>query len=496
MRGLSFYIRKLATGSLAMSLEKATQNMVGLVLLPIFAIFLSPEDFGTLSMLTLVVTALGLIYNPGTLSAAGRLYFDTTDENQRREIFISTHTFFLLLPIPFTIIIWIFGNQIFSRIFTEFEFMPYGFLGVILAFFSQPKRIWAEYMIVKYKVVSMAISTFVAFIAGSAISIVCIVWLDMGVMGRVIGMYVAPVFLFVISVITMRRYAGGMTNFSTMFRVVKFGLPLIGAIWAYSILQYTGSYLLERYMSLTEVGIYNIAYRLAGIPMFITLGFRQMWNPVFYENMLSANYRVITRLMSIFILMMTLLCGVTILFAKEVIILLFDERYTPAIPVISWIVLGVFLLGLLPLSNAFLGFAKKFGLTSWIAIASGGVNVILNILLIPPYGVRGAAFALIASYAVYFGGGILFCYRDFTKVANFRALIMTILFFVPAMVFSEFTLNPEFNITELIVKVFFIAFWIVAVFKFGFVSLDEVKAMINNITQRLKNRKTVENEDE
>lgn len=490
MKGLSFYLRKLAAGSLAMSLEKASQNMVGLILLPIFAIFLSPEDFGILSMFSLVVTALGLVYNPGTVSAAVRLYFDTQDDLKQREIFASTHLFFLLLPIPFTLALWFLGDRLFGLVFTEFKFWPYGFLGVLLAFFSQPKRIWAEYMIVKYKVVSMAISTFIAFIAGSAISIVCIVWLDMGVMGRVIGMYVAPVILFVISMVTLRKYSGGSASFRTMIGVVKFGLPLTGAIWAYSILQYTGSYLLERYMSLSDVGIYNIAYRLAGIPMFITLGFRQMWNPVFYENMQSGNYPVIRRLMSVFILMFSFLCGITMLFAKEAIILLFDERYMPAISVINWIVLGVFLLGLLPLSNAFLGYAKRFWLTSWIAIASGLVNIGLNILWIPPYGVKGAAFSLIAAYAVYFGGGILFSYRSFARVAHFRALFMTLILFVPAIILTELTADTGFRWIELLVKTGFLSVWLVILFRSGFVSLTEVKQLKQSLTDRLKQRKT------
>jgi len=490
MKGLPFYIRKLAAGSLAMSLEKASQNMVGLILLPIFAIFLSPEDFGILSMFSLVVTALGLLYNPGTVSSAVRLYFDTNDPQRQREIFASTHLFFLLLPIPFTLALWFFGDRLFGLVFTEFKFWPFGFLGVILAFFSQPKRIWAEYMIVKYKVVSMAISTFIAFISGSAVSIACIVWLDMGVMGRVIGMYVAPVILFGIAMVTLRKYAGGTARANTMIEVVKFGLPLTGAIWAYSILQYTGSYLLERYMSLTDVGIYNIAYRLAGIPMFITLGFRQMWNPVFYENMQSENYPVIRRLMSLFILVFSLLCGITMLFAKEVVLLLFDERYLPAIPVINWIVLGVFLLGLLPLSNAFLGYAKRFGLTSWIAMASGLVNVALNILLIPPYGVKGAAFSLIAAYAVYFGAGILFSYRTFARVAHFKALFMTVLFFVPAILFTELTAASGFRWIELLIKTLFVTGWIIVLFRTGFVSLTEVKQLVHSFTERLKQRKS------
>ncbi len=489
MKNLSFYIKKLAAGSLAMSIEKATQNMVGLVLLPIFAIFLSPEDFGILSMFALVATFLGLLYNPGTVSAAVRLYFDTTNEERRREIFASVFVFFLLLPIPFTIGFWFFGNTLFDAVFSEFSFMPYGFLGVLLAFFSQPKRIWAEYMIVKYKVVQLAITTFIPFILGSAVSLVCIVWLGMGVDGRITGMFVAPLALFAVAVVTMHRYAGGRVHFNTMMEVVRFGLPLVGAIWAYTLLQYTGSYLLERYMGLAEVGIYNIAYRLAGIPLFITLGFRQMWNPVFYENMQNGNHAIISRLMSLFILMFTLLCGVTILFAKEAVLLLFDERYTDAIPVIGWVVPGIFFLGLLPLSNAFLGYAKRFGLTSRIALAATAVNIVLCILLIPRMGVPGAAFALLVSYAVYFFGGIVFCYRDFAQVANFKALAMTLLLFAPAIAITAYTPNTSTSALEITAKSVLLIAWVAALFKARYVTVSEVKKMVQSTIDRLKNGK-------
>lgn len=488
MRNLSFYVKKLAAGSLAMSLEKASQNLVGLILLPVFAIFLSPEDFGILSMFALVVALLGLIYNPGTVSAAVRLYFDTKDEKKRKEIFASTNTFFLLMPIPVTIIISLLGHQLFKNFFTEFDFMPYGFLGVLLAYFSQPKRIWAEFMIVKYKVVQMAGKTFIAFLLGAAVSVICIVLFDMGVMGRIIGLYVAPVMLFVISLITLRKYSKGMTNLKTMAEVVRFGLPLTGAIWAYSLLQYTGVYLIERYLNLDDVGIYNIAYRLAGIPLFITLGFRQMWNPVFYENMQNRNYETITRLMSLFILIMTLLCGFTILFSKELIILLFDERYLQAITVMGWVVMGIFLLGLLPLSNSFLGYAKKFALTSWIALTAAAVNIVLNIWFIPLWGIRGAAFALIISYAIYFGSGVIFSYRDFAKVADFKALLMTVLLFVPSLIYVEKTLSSNINFYEIVIKSSMLIIWVTAVFKFRFMSIKEIKSFFNAVIQRLKQK--------
>ncbi len=495
MRTFSYYVKKLAAGSLAMSLEKASQNLVGLILLPIFARYLSPHDFGILSMFSLVLTALGLIYNPGTLSAAVRLYYDSEDEQRRKEIFSSTHSFFMLLPIPVTIAVILLGNTLFRQLFTEFSFWPYGLLGVLLAFCSQPVRIWTEFMIVKYRVVSLAASTFGAFILGALVSLVCIVGFKMGVMGRVIGLYVGPVSLFVVSVITIQRYAGGMMRWKTMLEVVKFGLPLIGAIWAYSILQYTGAYLIERYMTLADVGIYNIAYRLAGIPLFITLGFRQMWVPIFYENMASENYKTIQRLMSLFILLMTLVSGITILYAKEAILLLFDIRYHDAIPVVGWIVLGVFLLGILPLSNSFLGYAKKFGLTSWIALIAGAVNIALNILLIPRFGVKGAAFTLIISYFLYFAGGILFTRREFAKVVNYRAIVMSALLFLPSILYTEFTSGTPFTWQELIIKTFILTVWIWALFKTGFVTIHEVRSLLVSVTQRLKNGRSWRKDD-
>jgi peptidoglycan biosynthesis protein MviN/MurJ (putative lipid II flippase) len=123
-------------------------------------------------------------------------------------------------------------------------------------------------------------------------------------------------------------------------------------------------------------------------------------------------------------------------------------------------------------------------------MASGAVNVGLNILLIPPFGVKGAAFSLIAAYSVYFGAGILFSYRTFARVANFKALFMTLVFFIPAILFTEFTADTDFSWIELGIKTIFTGVWIVVLFRAGFVSLAEVKQLVQSVIDRRKQRKS------
>jgi O-antigen/teichoic acid export membrane protein len=149
---LAYYLKKLFFGSLAMSLAQASQKLIGLLLLSVFTYYLSPEDFGILAMVTLTMTVLSLIYNPGVVSASARLYYDTQDDIERMKIFKSAYGFFILFPLTILFLSLFIGEIAFRYIFKDFNFYPFGLLAVLLSFFVQPKRIWAQLQVVKYRV--------------------------------------------------------------------------------------------------------------------------------------------------------------------------------------------------------------------------------------------------------------------------------------------------------------------------------------------------------
>ncbi|MFN7691695.1 MAG: lipopolysaccharide biosynthesis protein, partial [Bacteroidota bacterium] len=96
--GIKKYGGILLKGSFAVSLANSTTKFVSFLLIPIFTYYLSPEDYGTVAMVTIVVTFLNLFYNPGMVSATMRLYHDTDNEEERKELIGSAHRFFLFFP--------------------------------------------------------------------------------------------------------------------------------------------------------------------------------------------------------------------------------------------------------------------------------------------------------------------------------------------------------------------------------------------------------------
>ena len=76
-RSSKFYVQKLFYGSLSATAAEVGHKIVSFLLLPVFTYYLSPDDFGILAIIMVITTFLNLFYNPGIMTATGRLYWDT-----------------------------------------------------------------------------------------------------------------------------------------------------------------------------------------------------------------------------------------------------------------------------------------------------------------------------------------------------------------------------------------------------------------------------------
>lgn len=490
--GIKKYGSILLKGSAAVSAANASTKLVGFFLIPIFTYYLSPEDYGTVAMVTLVVTFLNLFYNPGMVSATMRLYHDTDDEEERKELIGSAHRFFLFFPLIFIGISLLFGEQIFSFAFSNFSFYPYGLIAVILAYFSQPKRIWVTLMTLQYKVHITALYSAISVILGLLTTAFLVIVLKMGAMGKVLGMFPSVLIFFVLSFTTIKKYAGNLWSFESIKQQLRFGFPLIIAIWSYEFLHVADRYILERYTDLKSVGIYSFAYHLAELPMFLILGVKQLWNPIFYENMNKGDYKTVSKLINYFVSGLTLINILIILFNKEAVVLFINPRYYEAIPIVGIIIVGVYFNGLLTISNSILAYKKKFATTSKIALIATVLCVGLNILLIPTYGILGSAIATMFSYFVYFLMGI-WHQRETIKILQEKSLTLVPIIAIFAVMIINLILNYyfkfELSYVEIFIKIVLLAIVIFVFFKFNLLSKKEFVYASNAVKTILTRKK-------
>lgn len=479
----------LLKGTIAVSIANASSQVVGILLLPVFTLYLSPEEYGIISMVSLIITFFALLYNPGIMSASMRLYHSTESEVERKILIGSANIFFLIIPIIPIIICLFFGNEIFSFLFSDFNFYPFGLLAIILAFFIQPSRIWSTLMTLQYKVQKTAVLTAISVIIGLLVSLVLIVVFKMGAVGRVLGMLAPAIFLFIISIKTVSKFTEGKWSLQSLKKQLLFGLPLIIGLWAYQGLNFIGKFLLENLGTLEYVGLYSLGVTLASVPTILVLGFRQLWTPMFYENMNKGNQILISKLITYFTLTISLISLIFILFLKEVLILFINERYHLVIPIIGILVLSSFFNGLLTISNTLLSYKNKFGRISIYAAIATVFNLILNLVLIPILGILGASIALVVSYFVFYILGVISQRKTLKKFqSNSQAFVPVFLIILSTILTYIFSIsfNNNFNILEVILKLFYFLIVIFIFTKIKLISKDDYLFVLNYVKFKLK----------
>lgn len=152
-----------------------------------------------------------------------------------------------------------------------------------------------------------------------------------------------------------------------------------------------------------EVGIYSAAVRLSEVWYFIPMAITSSVFPAIVTAKKSDEAEYYKRLRKLYLLMVWLSLGVAIpvtLFAGEIVQLVFGEQYRQAAGALSincWAGLFIFS-GLV--SNHWYLLEKLNHLTLYRHVVGAGANIGLNLVLIPRYGVNGAAAATLLTQFV------------------------------------------------------------------------------------------------
>mgnify|MGYP006280349261 CR=1 FL=1 len=458
-RTLKFYAENLFKGGAALTLSEFSTKFIGFLLLPILTVYLSPKDYGILSIFMMVQSILNLFYNPGVLDATQRLYYGTKDKSRRQELVGSSFVFFLTLPLSIAFISFLFGEQIFSTFFNDFPFLPYGLMALIFSVFSQPIKTWRFLLMSHYRTNKLALVTFSKYLLSVLLALLFIIGLKMGAMGRIIGMMIGGVALFTVSFIDVIKFTKKF-SFRTIKEILQLGSPLIFATWSYFLLKIGDRYILERLTNMDIVGIYSLGYKIASIPLLLTAGLRHVWRPIFFENMQNEKHKNISKLSTYFVFVIITFVSVTILFSQEVFTLLINQRYISGLKIIPWVSSGSLFLVFLTIFNPILEYEKKYGRIAIYASIAAVLNIVLNIIFIPKFGMMGAAVSTFVCYLIYLVQVIFSTKKYIAILFEVKDSLIILIFFGLSVVLHYLLRSTEFNLLYFLIRVTFVISWI------------------------------------
>jgi O-antigen/teichoic acid export membrane protein len=388
-------------------LGNGLKKFIGLFLLPFYTRALSVGEFGMLETLGTAAALLGGFLSIGLESAGGFYYFKATG-NQKGDVLSSVFylrllSFLLLIPILFfqeSLSLLLFDNPSYgSLIVLLCLLVPVNLLmseqSHLLRYFRQPWR---------YNLL-----TIIKSLVNIGLGISLVIWLKKGVEGAMWARIGSSLLVVVLAfgVFNYRKYS---FHFSREWarRLLKYGFPLIWAGLAAWIYNSSDRFFLLYYHDLHEVGLYSIGAIFSQPVLLVNMAVQMSFGVLFFQSYYGEQdkEKPRTRKMAIDIFVLYL-AGAVILstglsvFADLLIPFVATPDYAEGAKVVPFLVFSYIAAQSYQTMGPGISLAEKTWHFSWITGLTAVLNIGLNFLLVPRFGVIGAGIATLISFVVY-----------------------------------------------------------------------------------------------
>lgn len=182
-------------------------------------------------------------------------------------------------------------------------------------------------------------------------------------------------------------------------RSLRFGLPLVPHYFAGWMLTFFDRYLLMYLSTAAQVGLYSLAYNFGMIFNLFCQAINTAWAPIYYDLADTEDgLRMLPRLTTIYCAAITALAIGFTFFAPDLLVVLANPRFHEAARVVPVIAGGYFFFALYMIVSTPIFHARRTGIVPLISVGAAVVNVLVNLALIPRFGIMGAACATFAAY--------------------------------------------------------------------------------------------------
>ena len=383
---------------------------LGFVSFPIFTRALSVAEYGMLC-LTLQITAMATVLSKmGLQNSIQRFYQERAlgEVGQLRSFYSTLLLGAALCAIGvvvlFLLALGLVPNSLLSPVFKRVLLLGSGLIFVramhpiVMNFLRAERRTRAFNVFdVLARATSIALVSALLFLWGRSVKMVLI--------GTV------TVELISVAALVVLLIPRGMLSLSAfdrpLFRAsLIFGFPLVGYELAGVILDSGDRLIVQHYLGFQALGYYSAAYNMSNylvmalmFPMNLALFpiYMKLWATKGSEETRTF---LSTALDKFIMVLMCVLAG-TAVTARYAVIVLGSQKLQKAYPLLPILVLGLMIYSLHIFFNAGLIIHKKTVTMFKIIGLSAVLNVVLNVLLIPRIGLKGAAIATLLSYAVF-----------------------------------------------------------------------------------------------
>jgi O-antigen/teichoic acid export membrane protein len=374
---------------------------VPFLLLPILTEYLSPSDYGILSLVQLLMAlTFPIVLNAQSLIT---IEYSNLSFNKFKKL-ISSILFFAFLGF----VVLELGFYLLSDYIYEYFFLPdrllffipvfllFQVIPMLIPFVFQAKK--QPFNFGKFKV-SLTI-------VNIGLSLFFVTYLNYGWEGRLWGIVGSFALFNLIGLYMLNKI--DLLSFTidkeSIIQVFRYGLPLIPHAIAAVLISGSSRFFLADILGVKEVGLFAVSFQVASSIFIIMSSINLAWSPYLFERLnktptMDIKLKLIKQTYQI-MLFMIIVVLVFLVFSQFIFHVLIDESYHSGLLLSRILAIGFLFQGFYFMFTNYIFYSKKTKYLSFITLFSSIIVVLSNLYFINLIGILGAAYALVISYMV------------------------------------------------------------------------------------------------
>lgn len=381
-------------------------KIITFFMIPILTKYMSDAEYGIYSYIIVLIGLFSMTYMLGLDGALTRFYYDYKEKGREKELVSSIWLFLFLYDVAISIILLLIGKGLSKLMLKDIPYSPYFILLVLICFFTTFSSLPLVLVRLKEQALRFGIFNILATITNVLFIFYFVTFKGEGAEGNLKANLFTYIVFSIVYIVINFKYLKPNINISIVKTALKYGVPLIPHSVGAWILMSSDRFFLNMYSTKEELGIYGLGYQFGMLVYFLIVAINKAYVPFFFKTAVEEKENASSIFQDIIkyylILIISIGFGLS-LFAKEIVLIMAQsESFYPAYSVVPLISLAYVFNGFYYMSVNGIFYSKKTYILPFSTGVSAVVATILNYLLIPNYGMYGAAIATVAAYITLF----------------------------------------------------------------------------------------------
>ena len=396
--------RTIQLGSIY-SIGSISQGALFVLLFPIYTSFLSPHDFGIIGLMSITVSLLTRFVSSPLNSAFTRFYYAPEYRGKSGILLFNLFLWALLIITCSAVIFWRISEYLAGVLLQDRNLAHLLKIYTLILFLQPLSSLFLCLLRMLERAKYFVLTSISSLLLSASLTLYLLTVLKKGVLSLIVGNLLSLIVTIIMVLPVFIKKSTFKLSRSTLIPPLKYAYPLLLSEYSNLLIQSGDRYVLRIFNSVSTVGLYSFGYQIAGIlQTALVTPLKQALQPVVLkqEEDPEAIRHFLRMGATYFYLIGCAACLLISLFSREILMLFARKEVFWA----AWVIVPIITYsyvqhGLGNFVGWGMGLMKKSFHVSGIVLVAALVNIGLNFLFVPQWGMLGAACATMVSYIVW-----------------------------------------------------------------------------------------------